>query len=143
MSLGSGAGSGAAAGSAFGPWGTVIGAGIGALTSLFGMHSANKSNDKAAQLQYDAAMRAAQLQATAQAQQLDFLKAQEAQRQKEFADTQTLNKGIYDQDVAREQGRYDDLQARMAPYRQFGVGALGQFQNPIYPNGSIQARMGG
>jgi len=56
--------SGAAAGSTFGPWGTVIGAGIGAASSLFG---GKKQNDAAAkqaqeQMAFQERMRATQYQ---------------------------------------------------------------------------------
>jgi len=44
---------GAAAGSSFGPWGTVIGAGIGAASSLFGGKKQNDANEKMAQQQMD------------------------------------------------------------------------------------------
>lgn len=37
----------AAGGTAFGPWGTVIGAGIGLVGSLFGAHSQSKANKEA------------------------------------------------------------------------------------------------
>lgn len=49
----SGAASGAAAGSMFGPWGTVIGAGIGGITSLIGGMGQQSSSAKMAQKQMD------------------------------------------------------------------------------------------
>jgi hypothetical protein len=45
--------SGAAAGSSFGPWGSVIGAGIGAAASLFGGKKQNEQNAQMAQQQMD------------------------------------------------------------------------------------------
>jgi hypothetical protein len=56
--------SGAAAGSSFGPWGSVIGAGIGAASSLFGGKSQNKANEAMVQQQmaFQERMRATQYQ---------------------------------------------------------------------------------
>jgi hypothetical protein len=57
---------GAAMGSSFGPWGSVIGAGIGAAASLFGGKSQNDANARMAQQQMDfqERMRATQYQTT-------------------------------------------------------------------------------
>jgi hypothetical protein len=122
-----------------------IASGVQALFGFFGGKSANKSGDRAAQLQYSAAMRAAQLQADAEARQLAFLKETETARQREWQMTQDRNRAIYDSETAQEQGRYNDLQARMQPYRQFGGGAIGQLSRPIPRGmpGSLGARMGG
>jgi len=56
--------SGAAAGSAFGPWGSVIGAGIGAASSLFGGKKQNEANAAMAaqQMAFQERMRATQYQ---------------------------------------------------------------------------------
>jgi hypothetical protein len=56
--------SGAAAGSSFGPWGSVIGAGIGAASSLFGGKKQNEANAQMAaqQMQFQERMRATQYQ---------------------------------------------------------------------------------
>jgi len=65
LDLGSTA-SGAAAGSSFGPWGSVIGAGIGAASSLIGGNKQNSANQAMAQSQMDfqERMRATQYQTT-------------------------------------------------------------------------------
>jgi len=55
---------GAAAGSSFGPWGSVIGAGIGAAASLFGGKKQNQANEAMAreQMAFQERMRATQYQ---------------------------------------------------------------------------------
>jgi len=57
---------GAAAGSSFGPWGSIIGAGIGAASSLFGGQQQNSANQAMSQAQMDfqERMRATQYQTT-------------------------------------------------------------------------------
>jgi len=57
---------GAAAGSSFGPWGSIIGAGIGAASSLIGGQAQNRANAQMAQNQMDFQdrMRATQYQTT-------------------------------------------------------------------------------
>jgi hypothetical protein len=58
------AATGAAGGAAFGPWGSVIGAGIGAAASLFGGAAQNRANAQQAaqQMQFQERMRATQYQ---------------------------------------------------------------------------------
>lgn len=111
--------------------------------SVYGAKKNSSANKAAAQYQTNSANYAADLEAKAAERALVFAREQEAQRAKEFAETQAKNRAIYDTEQAREQGRYDDLQTRMQPYRQFGVGAIGQLGRPIPRAGSLGARLGG
>lgn len=119
---------------------TGISSGIGALTNIYGTRAANSANQRAAQAQADANRYAADLTAKGNEAQLAFLKEQEAARMREWQLTQDRNEALYNAETAREQGRYDDTQARLAPFRAFGVGAIGQLGRPI--PGSIGTMVG-
>jgi hypothetical protein len=120
--------------------------------SVYASRAGSSAAKRGAQLQTNSANYAADLEAKANQRALEFTQAQEAQRQKEFQITQDRNKVIYDAEMARDQSRYDDQQARyttrrndLAPYRAFGAGSLAQLAQPI-PRaggpGSLGARMG-
>jgi hypothetical protein len=101
-------------------------AGGGAAAGYFGM----KGSKQAAQLQSAAAMRAAQLQTDAANRAADvssasndatlkFQQDAEAERKKEFYDTQQQNLVKYNEELARRQ-----------PFVDMGVGALAQIGRP-------------
>lgn len=115
-------GGGVATGSTMGTLGSILGSnagltavnqGVGALSGYFANRSASRSNDRAAELEAEAASAS-----------LAFLKEQEATRRSEWQATQEKNYKLY-----REQ------QERLAPYRQMGQASLGQLGRPI-PKGS-------
>lgn len=111
--------------------------------SIYASKKNSSAANSAARYQTESANYAADLEAKSAERALAFAKEQEAARQKEWAETQARNKAIYDAEMARDQGRYDDLQSRLAPYRQFGAGSLGQLARPIPGVGTLGARMGG
>jgi ribonuclease HI len=114
----------------------------GAGASVYGSKKSSRAAKTAAQYQSNQANYAADLEAKAAAASLEFAKQQEAQRAKEFADTQARNKAIYDAEVTRDQGRYDQRQSGLAPFRQFGYGSLSQMAQPIPRTGSLGSMMG-
>lgn len=122
---------------------SVAAGGAAAGAAVYGSKKSSSAAKSAAQYQTSSANYAADLESKAADRALEFTKQTEAQRLKEWQITQDRNKAIYDQETAREQGRYNDLQARMQPYRNFGAGALGQLSQPIYGAGSLGARIGG
>lgn len=122
----------------------IIMAATAAASAGSSIYAANKTASTAqasAATQAAAANRAAELEAQSSSSALDFTKQQEAERQAEWNATQARNFQIHQDDVAREQGRYDALQARLEPYRRFGAGAVSQMGQPI--PGSMGALMGG
>jgi hypothetical protein len=140
---------GAASGGVTGPWGAVAGAGIGAVSSMFGSKGSNNAATQAAQLQYNAAQQAAALQAKAAQDALLWSKQQDALNREEWQKTQDTN-------AAQWQSEYDYTkqleaarQQRLAPYQGLGIGALGQINQapagigvmPTKP-GSIASLMG-
>jgi hypothetical protein len=86
-----------------------IGPGIYGVSSYFGNRAAADANDRATQAQIESANRAADIQAKAAADNLAFLREQEAQRKAEFDRVQALNKE-----------QYDLQQGRLTPYRTLG-----------------------
>lgn len=111
--VGSGALAGAGTGSMFGPWGTVVGAGVGAVAGLFGAKKQSDASTKSAQIQSDAATKAAQLKSQSDAAALKFQQDQAAVAQDNFIKAQQAS---YAQWAAREQ--------RLAPFRSLGAGAV-------------------
>ena len=114
-------------------------------SSVYAARSGARGARQAADAQTRAANYGADLEAKAAEQALVFAKEQEAARQREWQAAQDRNRAIYDTEQAREQGRYDDLQARLAPYRRFGRNAIGQMGRPIPGSpipGSLGARIG-
>lgn len=105
MGAGTAATSGAAAGSMFGPWGTLIGAGLGLFGNLFGAHEQASGADKAAQLQAEAAKYVADVTAKAQADSLAFL---QAQSENTFQNNEASRQGNYGQ-WAAQQGRVGSI----------------------------------
>lgn len=108
--------------------GPIIGAGTSLAGAAINAHTANQ----AGQQQADASKYAADLQAKAAADALDFTKAQEATRAAEFASTQSRNYDIY-----------KAKQALLAPYVNAGQGAIGQLAQPIPGVGTIGQLVGG
>lgn len=95
-----GAGSGAVGGAAVGgPWGALIGAGIGLFGSLFGAHLQSNAANDAAKMQSEAARYAADLQAKAQAEALGFTKAQ---AENAYQNTEASRQGNYGQWAAAQ-----------------------------------------
>lgn len=142
--LGAGAGAGASsaatgAGSAATGGGMSLGSllgiglpsGINTLGNLFAARSANNAADRAAQLNSAAALRAAELESQGNAEQLAFLKSQEAERQREWQQTQDTNMGLF-----RER------EGRLAPYRALGPQSLGQLLMPIPRTRTLGAMLG-
>lgn len=122
---GAGVGAGAGAGAGVGSFGSMLlGAavptGINAGASLIGQRMQNTANTRASDAQRDAANYAADLEHQSAQDVLAFQKEQEAQRQKEWAQTQQRNWEL-------EQARL----ARAEPFRQAGVRSLGQLLMPI------------
>lgn len=90
---------GAATGSMFGPWGALIGAGIGLFGDLFGAHMQSKGADQVAEIAAAAARYTADLQAKATADALAFEKAS---AENSFLNSEAARKGNYGFTVARE-----------------------------------------
>ena len=127
----------------------IITAGVGAGTAVYGSRSASRAADKSRKFQIEGANAAAEIEAKAAADVLQFQRDQEAQRRKEHEATEAKNWEIYQEELAfdramaaddrsfsreqvgfnREQveQRYEDLE----PYRRFGVGSLAQLGRPI------------
>jgi hypothetical protein len=123
---------------------TVGAAGATAAASIYGNRRQSRAAEAAARYSRDSANYAADLEAKAAQEALAHAKEVEAARQREFREVQDRNFGIYQQERALEQGRYDDLQARMAPYRRLGAGSVGQLMRlPHALPGSLGSRMGG
>ncbi len=91
---------GAAAGSVVPVWGTILGAGIGLFSSLFGAHKQASSYDKAAKLQTDAQLKAAQLSKQAADEALAETR-READRT--YASAQSAQRNNYNQWRDREE----------------------------------------
>lgn len=104
----------------------VIAAGIAAGASVAGGYMQSRAANKATNAQVGAANSAAAAEAQSAREALDFAKAQEEQRKREFAETQQRNYDIY-------------LTQRkdLAPYRRLGAGAIGQMAQPIPRVGSL------
>lgn len=112
--------------------------------TIYGASRASGAAKRSAQYGMQQANYAANLEAQAADKALAFAKEQEAARQQEFKATQDRNYQLWQADQAREQGRYDDLQSRMQPYRRLGAGAVGQMMHlPVSLPGTLGARMGG
>lgn len=111
--VGTGALQGGTTGSMFGPWGTAIGAGVGAVAGLFGAKKQADASTQSAQIQSDAATKAAEIKAQSDAAALDYQKQQAAVAQDNFVKAQQAS---YAQWAAREQ--------RLAPFRALGSGAV-------------------
>lgn len=122
---------------------TLIGGTATAGAAAYGAHSNSSAANRSAAYQSQQAKYAADLEAKASADALQFAKEQEAQRQKEWMLTQDRNRAIYDAEVGRDDLRYQTRQNNLAPYRQFGAGSLGQLMRPIPGVGSLADRMGG
>lgn len=117
---------------------------VGAASAGASVYASKKNastGERAARYQTDAANHAADLESIASQQQLDFVKQQEAQRQKEWQATQDRNYSIYQDETRRDDDRYNAQVARREPFRQFGVGAIAQLGQPI--PGSLGAMIGG
>lgn len=98
----------------------LITAGASATTQLVGAKMQSKSASKAADVQTQAANRAAEMEAEAAKQQLAFQQQQAQLAQQNYMDTRNFNRQVY-----------TDQQARLAPYRRFGEGAIAQLGRPI------------
>lgn len=107
-------------GSAPNPWLSLIGTGANILGNIYGANKQADTSLQAAQMQIDAANHAADLQAKAAADQLAFAKQQADLAQQNYMGTQQFNRSVY-----------TDQQARLAPYRAFGQGAVSQLGQPI------------
>lgn len=94
-SVASGAAGGAAAGSAFGPYGTAIGAGVGALSSYFGSKRQAEGAENATRMQVDAQTRAADQQNRANQQALDLEREQQERERMDAAEADRLNYNNY------------------------------------------------
>ena len=92
--------------------------GVGA--SVYGASQQSGAQRDASRLQTQAAQQAAELEAQAAAQSLAFQKQQAELAERNFRESQAYNRKVY-----------TDQQARLAPYRQFGTGALSQLSSPI------------
>lgn len=111
---------------------------IGAATagaSVYSARSGNKASTAAARLQTQQANYAADLEAKAAAEALEFTKAQEATRRAEFNQAQARNYDLYQRAEARDEARYAQDQANKKPFREFSLGAMGQMGQPIYKPG--------
>ena len=91
--------SGAAAGSVVPLWGTLVGAGVGLFSSLFGAHQENKANTQAAKIQADAQTRSAELQKQAADEALAYQRDESA---RSWASNEAARHGNYDISAARE-----------------------------------------
>lgn len=100
----------------------LITAGIGAGATVAGSAIATHGSTKAADLQAQAAQHAADLEAASAKEALAFQQQQAALAQKHYQDTQAFNRSVY---AAQ--------QARLAPYRAYGTGALTQLSHPMAP----------
>lgn len=109
----------------------LIAAGATSAASIYGASRAAGSADKGAKLQSDAAMRAAQLEADANAQALAFAREQEAERRRQFEATQGRNYEIYQDE--RNYGRRRDAERdeRLKPYVNVGQGTIRSLMQPI------------
>lgn len=94
---------------------SIVNAGAG----IYATHAATSANSQAAQLQAQSARDA-----------LDYTKTHDTQQRQDFLDTQNRNFALYQQ-----------AQARLDPYRQFGQGSLDQLMRPIPGVGTLGARM--
>lgn len=94
--------------------------GVSTGTGMLGNYMQNRSNRSAAQLQMDAANRAAELEAKSAADILAFQKEQEATRHTEWQTAQDKNAQLE-----------ADRLARQEPFRRTGVNSLRQLLNPI------------
>lgn len=92
---------------------SLAGTGASAVTGILGNRSAAHANEAATNAQLTASQQAAELEAKANADQLSFLKEQEAARKAEWEKTQALNLDQYNQALAR-----------LAPYRGIGLAGL-------------------
>jgi hypothetical protein len=98
------------------------------------VYSASKqsSTSKAlANQQGTAASQAAELEAKSAADQLAFLREQEATRKAEWEKTQAANLAMYNSSYGTANAQYQQRQENLAPYRGLGLGALGQMGRPI------------
>lgn len=122
---------------------TLAGGGVAAGASIYGAKKTSSTAQAAAQNQAAQAKYAADLEAQGNANALAFAQQQEAERAKEFQQTQQQNLGLFQQDQARQQANLDARTTRLAPYTQFGAGAIGQLGRPIPAGGSIGAMFQG
>lgn len=106
---------------------SAIGPAINATTGVLTARSQARSADRSLQSELDAQRESTAAQSKSAADQLQFLKDQEAARQKEFEKTQALNLDQYNQQLARS-----------APFRAIGVNALARLGRPI----SVGSAMG-
>jgi Flp pilus assembly protein TadG len=117
---------------------------IGGGAAVYGAKKSTHASEAAARYQANQANYAADLEAKSSAEALAFAKEQEAARHNEYLSTQDRNKQIYDAELARDDDRYNTRQNNLAPYRAFGVGAIGQLMRPLgSAPGSIGSMMGG
>lgn len=99
----------------------VAAAGVTALGGLVGGAISSHAANNAAEVQSGAAMQAAKLQADAAQRALEFEQQQAAQAQKNYNDTTSFNRGVY-----------QTQQANLGPYRAAGAGSLADLARPIY-----------
>jgi hypothetical protein len=116
---------------------SVIGGGAAAGAAVYGAKKNSKAAETAARYQTQQANYGADLEAKSAQAALDFAKQQEAQRHAEFQSTQDQNYQLWLAEQAKDDGRYNDRRARLDPYAQWGVGAIGQIMRPIPGSGSI------
>lgn len=131
----------------------------GLISGIYANRSQLSASERAAEAQREAARAAAALEAKAAADQLTFLREQEARRQMEWEKTQALNREQYErallaekarydaaaaleqQKLGIDQKRYDELQARLAPYREMGQNAFNKIGNSgVAPGGYVVPR---
>lgn len=93
---------------------------INAGTQLYGAHQQTSANDRAAALQQQTAREA-----------LAYTERRDAQARQDALDAQEKNYGLY-----------REGQARLDPYRQFGLRSLAQIGRPISGVGTLATRMG-
>lgn len=92
---------------------------VNAGASIYATKAATGANREAAQIQAQAARDA-----------LDYTKTHDAQQRQDYLDTQNRNFALF-----------QEAQARMDPYRQFGRASLDQLMRPIPGVGTLGARM--
>lgn len=105
--------------------GTIAASGGAAAATAYGAHRTSDAAEEGARLQSRSADKAAGVETKDSVAQLDFLKTQDARQNAQYLEEQQYAR---QQEAARL--------ARLAPFRQTGLAALGQLMTPINQNRS-------
>lgn len=98
----------------------LVGGGMAGIANIYAANKGANAASESARLQAEGIARAQELQSRDNAETLKFLKEQEATRKAEQEKAQSLNYGIY-----------QDREANLQPYRNWGIGAMAQLGRPI------------